>query len=83
MSAPIVPPSAWHHGPSCTSCTDWARGYAAAWADALAALPTCQHTHPAIASSVAEMFPQWDGAEAAHHRSVARFHAERRQGVSA
>lgn len=79
MSAPTMPPSAWEHGPSCHHCADWARGYAAAWSDALATLPTCQHTHPAIADSVREFFPGWDGAEAAHRRSVQRFRTE--QGV--
>lgn len=77
MSAPILPPSAWATGPTCTGCSDYARGYAAAWADAQATLPTFQHTHPAIADSVARMFAGWDGAEAAHRRSVARFRAER------
>ncbi|HRO31292.1 hypothetical protein [Citricoccus sp.] len=53
------------------------------YARALATLTPCEHTHPAIATSVAAMFPQWDGAEAAHRRSVAQFHAEHRQGVDA
>lgn len=83
MTAPLIPPSAWDHGPTCGHCADYARGYAAAWADARAILSTCQHTHPAIAQSVAEMFAGWDGAEAAHRRSIQRFHAERRKGVQA
>lgn len=44
---------------------------------------SCSHVHPQIAASVAQMFGPWDGAEAAHRRSVARFRADRRQGVSA
>ena len=31
--------------------------------------------HPAVADSVARIFHGWDGAEAAHARSVADFHA--------
>lgn len=37
---------------------------------------SCFHTHPAIADSVARMFAGWDGAHAAHMRSVTRFRAE-------
>lgn len=50
--------------------------YRAGWEDALRTHPPCHHTHPAIAASVAEMFSGWDGAHAAHLRSVARFRAE-------
>lgn len=53
--------------------------YAAAWRAGFEAgreSMTCQHVHPAIAASVAEIFAGWDGAQAAHLRSVARFRAE-------
>ena len=47
--------------------------YRAGWEDALRTYPPCGHTHRAISQSAAEMFPGWDGAHAAHLRSVARF----------
>lgn len=40
---------------------------------------SCFHTHPAVADSVARMFPAWDGARVAHLRSVARFRDENRR----
>ena len=43
------------------------------WDACLTAHPPCEHTHNAIADSVARMFPHWDGAHAAHLRSVDRF----------
>ena len=43
------------------------------WEACLKTHPPCEHTHRAIAQSVAEMFPGWDGAHAAHLRSVDRF----------
>lgn len=74
----MIPPSAWSdHAPTCNHCADWVKGYATAWADAQATMPTCQHTHPAIADSVARMFQGWDGAQAALKRSVTRFRTER------
>lgn len=65
------------HGPSC-GCGDWAR--VAALVLALAEAHDCT-THPVIVDSVRRMFGGWDGAEAAHARSVARFrtwHAQAR-----
>lgn len=59
------------HGPSC-GCGDWAR--VAALVLALAEAHDCT-THPVIVDSVRRMFPEWDGAEAAHARSVAHFNA--------
>ena len=53
----------------------------AGWRAALEAHPPCEHVHPAIADSVASMFPGWDGPDAAAARSVARFrtwHAQAR-----
>ena len=53
----------------------------AGWRAALEAHPPCEHVHPAVADSVARIFHGWDGAEAAHARSVARFrtwHAQAR-----
>lgn len=86
-----------HAGPSC-DCGDWARGYgaraaevaararaeghAAGLAEGLAAGPT----HPAVAESVARMFDGWDGAAAAHARSVTtfrRWHTAAREEVAA
>lgn len=49
--------------------------FQAGWNAALAAHPPCEHVHPAVADSVARIFHGWDGAEAAHARSVADFHA--------
>lgn len=43
---------------------------------------SCPHIHPQIAASVREMFAGWDGEQAAHRRSVERFRAEQRQGVT-
>lgn len=48
--------------------------FQAGWNSALAAHPPCEHTHPAIADSVARIFHGWDGADAALARSVAHFH---------
>ncbi|GAA1118140.1 hypothetical protein [Citricoccus alkalitolerans] len=42
---------------------------------------SCAHIHPEIAASVAEMFPDWDGATAAQRRSIIRFRHEQHQGV--
>ena len=55
--------------------------FQAGWNAALAAHPPCEHVHPAVADSVARIFHGWDGADAAHARSVARFrtwHAQAR-----
>ncbi|MEZ7690979.1 hypothetical protein O3677_11240 [Micrococcus luteus] len=49
--------------------------FQAGWNAALAAHPPCEHVHPAVADSVARIFHGWDGAEAAHARSVAHFQA--------
>lgn len=49
--------------------------FQAGWNAALAAHPPCEHVHPAVADSVARIFHGWDGADAAHARSVADFHA--------
>ncbi|MFI8808356.1 hypothetical protein [Micrococcus luteus] len=49
--------------------------FQAGWNAALAAHPPCEHVHPAVADSVARIFHGWDGAAAAHARSVADFHA--------
>lgn len=49
--------------------------FQAGWNAALAAHPPCEHVHPAITDSVARVFAGWDGADAAHARSVAHFHA--------
>lgn len=80
-SATALGPSA----PSCAHCADWARGYAAGAADGttrayqdgyaagltdgLAQGPA----HPAVADSVARTFTGWDGAHAAHLRSIQTF----------
>lgn len=63
----------------------YAAAYRAGFNDgAAAAMDTgCPHVHPAISASVREMFDGWDGAAAAQRRSVGRFRAERRQGVTA
>lgn len=86
-----------HAGPSC-DCGDWARGYGAraaevaararaeGYADGLAEGLAAGPTHPAVAESVARIFDGWDGAAAAHARSVTAFrawHAARREGVAA
>lgn len=49
--------------------------FQAGWNAALAAHPPCEHVHPAIVDSVARVFAGWDGAAAAHARSVADFRA--------
>ena len=87
MSIPRLSPAALsHRGPSCARCADWARGYAegyaAGQADGLEAGAGMGPAHPAVAASVAAMFPGWDGADAAHARSVARVRADR-QAVAA
>ena len=51
----------------------WAAAYAQGHADGLAEGLAQGAAHPAIADSVARVFAGWDGAEAAHARSVARF----------
>lgn len=69
-------------GPSCAVCSDWARGYAEGYAAGLAEGREAGRlegvaegpAHPAVVDSVARMFPEWDGADAAHSRSVAQFH---------
>lgn len=47
----------------------YAQGHAAGLAEGLAQ----GAAHPAVVESVTRMFPSWDGPEAAHDRSVARF----------
>lgn len=47
----------------------YAQGHAAGLAEGLAQ----GASHPAVVESVARTFAGWDGAEAAHARSVARF----------
>ena len=59
----------------------YAAAYAQGHADGLAEGLAQGAAHPAIADSVARVFAGWDGAEAAHARSVARFrtwHAQAR-----
>lgn len=51
----------------------YAAAYAQGHADGLAEGLAQGASHPAVVESVARMFPSWDGAEAAHDRSVARF----------
>ncbi len=53
----------------------YAEGYAAGLAEGLAQ----GASHPAVVESVARTFAGWDGAEAAHARSVARFRDWRAQ----
>lgn len=47
----------------------YAEGHAAGLAEGLAQ----GASHPAVVESVARVFAGWDGADAAHDRSVARF----------
>lgn len=65
----------------------YAAAYAQGHADGLAEGLAQGAAHPAVRDSVARWFPGWDGAEAAHARSVARFrtrHAQARaEGVTA
>ena len=49
--------------------------FQAGWNAALAAHPPCEHVHPAVTDSVARVFAGWDGAGAAHARSVTDFRA--------
>lgn len=59
----------------------YAAAYAQGHADGLAEGLAQGAAHPAVRDSVARWFPGWDGAEAAHARSVARFrtwHAQAR-----
>ena len=68
------------HAPTCP-CGDWGR--AVALVLALASGHECA-AHPAIAESVARIFHGWDGADAAHARSITAFktwHADARAQV--
>ncbi|MCV7595730.1 hypothetical protein M3B39_010095 [Micrococcus luteus] len=59
----------------------YAAAYAQGHADGLAEGLAHGAAHPAVADSVARIFHGWDGAEAAHARSVAAFrtwHAQAR-----
>ena len=53
----------------------FAAAYAQGHADGLAEGLAQGAAHPAVRDSVARWFPGWDGAEAAHARSVTHFHA--------
>lgn len=53
----------------------YAAAYAQGHADGLAEGLAQGAAHPAITDSVARVFAGWDGAAAAHARSVADFHA--------
>ena len=53
----------------------FAAAYAQGHADGLAEGLAQGAAHPAVVESVARIFHGWAGAEAAHARSVARFHA--------
>ena len=53
----------------------FAAAYAQGHADGLAEGLAQGAAHPAVRDSVARWVPGWDGAEAAHARSVAHFHA--------
>ncbi|OOL31603.1 hypothetical protein GQ85_12560 [Rhodococcus rhodochrous] len=53
----------------------YAAAYAQGHADGLAEGLAQGAAHPAITDSVARVFAGWDGAEAAHARSVAAFRA--------
>lgn len=53
----------------------YAAAYAQGHADGLAEGLAQGAAHPAVRDSVARWFPGWDGAEAAHARSVTHFHA--------
>lgn len=62
----------------------YAAAYAQGHADGLAEGLAQGAAHPAVRDSVARIFHGWDGAEAAHARSVARFrtwHAQARAGL--
>ena len=62
----------------------YAAAYAQGHADGLAEGLAHGAAHPAVVESVARTFAGWDGAEAAHARSVARFHtwhAQARAGL--
>ena len=53
----------------------YAAAYTQGHADGLAEGLAQGAAHPAVTDSVARVFAGWDGAEAAHARSVARFRA--------
>lgn len=53
----------------------FAAAYAQGHADGLAEGLAQGAAHPAVTDSVARVFAGWDGAEAAHARSVTHFHA--------
>ena len=53
----------------------FAAAYAQGHADGLAEGLAQGAAHPAVTDSVARVFAGWDGAEAAHARSVAHFQA--------
>ncbi|STY69842.1 hypothetical protein [Micrococcus luteus] len=53
----------------------YAAAYAQGHADGLAEGLAQGAAHPAVTDSVARVFAGWDGAEAAHARSVAAFRA--------
>ena len=53
----------------------YAAAYAQGHADGLAEGLAQGAAHPAVADSVARIFHGWDGADAAHARSVAHFNA--------
>lgn len=65
-----------HRGPSCTSCADWARGYAEGYqAGHLAGIDAAAGmgpAHPAVVDSVARIFHGWHGPAAALRASVHR-----------
>ena len=52
----------------------YAAAYAQGHADGLAEGLAQGAAHPAVVESVARTFAGWDGAEAAHARSVTHFH---------
>lgn len=61
----------------------YAAAYAQGHADGLAEGLAQGAAHPAVVESVARIFHGWDGAEAAHARSVTHFnawHAQARAG---
>ena len=62
----------------------YAAAYAQGRADGLAEGLAQGAAHPAVVESVARTFAGWDGAEAAHARSVTHFrawHAQARAGL--
>lgn len=68
-----------HRGPSCSSCADWAHGYAEGYAaghtagfDAAAGMGPA---HPAVQESVARVFAGWAGPDEALHKSIRRVKA--------